>query len=508
MRILTKSQAKTLDKIAMDNFSIPGTTLMGNAGEQITNHIESILSGISSPKIGIVCGKGSNGGDGFSAGDLLHNLGFNITIYALMEPADIVGDSRVFHDRCVKNNISIFYSKSVPESKPNFDLMVDSIIGTGCEGELRSGLRPWVSWLNENPVTLSVDIPTGVSATTGRVAQYAVKANFTITMGSVKLGMALEPGKSYCGKIYSADIGFPSIEDNLDGRSYNLIEEKHIQSLIDPLAKTTHKYLQGKVLVLAGSSGMTGAAYLTSMAALRSGAGLVISFAPESLHNIYELKITEGMTIPCADKGKGYFALENFNTIMDRVDWCDVMVLGPGLGNNHETSLLVEQLVKHVKKPLVIDADGLRPFYKKLSQFSPYMNKAVLTPHIGELSNLIGKPSDEVSNDLPAAVETLMDDFPGILLAKFSPSLVAWQSKGYVNSTGNPGLATAGSGDVLSGMIASFIAQGMDPLNATNIGMYLHGKAGDQLASKLSQRGLISSDILNQIVTLLSDYES
>ncbi len=386
--------------------------------------------------------------------------------------------------------------------------MIDAILGIGFTGELKDELLLWTAWLNEDQITVSADIPTGVNANTGHVATGAVRAGQTITMGFEKLGMALEPGKSHSGSIHQEDIGFPNIIDDLEGRKWSVIQDDDIRSILHPLKKTTHKHVQGKVLVLAGSTGMTGAAYLTSIAALRSGAGLVITFAPESLHSVYERKITEGMTVPCGDDGKGYFTLSNYDTIMEKIAWCDTMVIGPGLGGNDDTALLVEKLVQHVNKPLVIDADGLRPFYGNEALFNSIKGNFIITPHLGEFSRLTGESVENVRTDYPKAIESFISDFNGVLLAKYSPSLVAWESKGCVNSTGNPGLATAGSGDVLTGIVASFIAQGMSTEDAAKLGMYIHGKAGDQLANAISQRGMIASDLLIHIGKVISDYES
>jgi NAD(P)H-hydrate epimerase len=205
-----------------------------------------------------------------------------------MTKNDVIGDSLVYHDKCVGDDIPILYSTALPKILPKFDLMIDAILGIGFTGELKDELLLWTAWLNEDQITVSADIPTGVNANTGHVATGAVRAGQTITMGFEKLGMALEPGKSHSGSIHQEDIGFPNIIDDLEGRKWSVIQDDDIRSILHPLKKTTHKHVQGKVLVLAGSTGMTGAAYLTSIAALRSGAGLVITFAPESLHSVYE----------------------------------------------------------------------------------------------------------------------------------------------------------------------------------------------------------------------------
>ncbi|MGY8751697.1 MAG: NAD(P)H-hydrate dehydratase [Fidelibacterota bacterium] len=288
---------------------------------------------------------------------------------------------------------------------------------------------------------------------------------------------------------------------------WSLLEDSQINSMIQNIELRSHKYNQGKVLILAGSVGMTGAAYLSTMSALRSGAGITKTFAPSSLNSIYEQKITEGMTIPCDDLGNGYFIEDNYDIIMNHIDWCDVIIIGPGLGSNLKTSRLVSKLIKVINKPIVIDADGFQPFYENLELFKKIKSKFVITPHLGEFSRLTGINNKLLEEDLPKNIDYFMNDFKGTLLLKNVPSFVASKSKGCVNSTGNPGLATAGSGDVLTGIIASFIAQGNSIEEAAKIGMYIHGKAGDELSHEISQHGLIASDLLNKVARVISNYE-
>ena len=508
MRLLTKEQSCKLDQIAIDEHKILGTTLMQNAGKNIATFVQSELIKTHNPKIGIVCGKGNNGGDGFAAGSILKDQGFIVSIYCLSHIKGLSTDSLFFHDLCIKKGISIFYENDLPQLLPNFDLMIDAIVGTGFSGELNQTLVPWIKWLNKCSLKISVDIPAGVNANTGKTSNIAVNADHTITMGSAKIGMMLEPGKSHCGLIHCVDIGLPKIFINKSSVQWSLLLDNHINSMIQKVEKSTHKYKQGKVLILAGSIGMTGAAFLSTMSALRSGAGITKTFAPHSLNSIYEQKITEGMTIPCDDLGNGFFIEENYDTIMSHIDWCDVMIIGPGLGSNSKTSNLVLKLIKQINKPIVIDADGFQPFYNNVKLFKEINSRFIITPHLGEFSKLTGIDNQTLKEDLPQNINLFMKDFPGTLLLKNAPSFVAWESKGCVNSTGNPGLATAGSGDVLTGIVAAFIAQGKSIEEAAKIGMFIHGKAGDELALEISQRGLIASDLLNKIAQVISDYES
>jgi hydroxyethylthiazole kinase-like uncharacterized protein yjeF len=507
MHLITRQQARVLDRLTMTEYGIAGKILMGNAGQKIAEFIRFQSVNLYEPRIGIVCGKGNNGGDGFATAKNLHNWGFRITVYSLVHYDEIKGDSVFYHDLCKNADIPIFYDIEPPITKPNFDLMVDGLLGIGFTGNIREELFPWIEWLNICDETISIDIPSGINANTGIADIYSVRANHSVTIGYPKLGMTIEPGKSCSGSIHSVDIGFPDILSNLDGRAWISIAESEVKSIIKPLHKSAHKHIQGKVLFIAGSKGMTGAAYLSTMGALRSGAGLTITCAPKSLNAIYEGKITEGMTVACEDKGCGYLSENNFDEIMKWVEWCNVLAIGPGLGKAKETENLVEKLVQAVQKPMVIDADGLRPFYNKMDLFSKIKNEFVITPHTGEMSKLLNVNADILCKDIPEAIEEIMRNFPGVLIAKFAPSLVAWGSKGAVNSTGNPGLATAGSGDVLTGVVASFIAQGFDVVDAAKVATYIHGKAGDQLAKSISQRGMVAGDILYKIGKVLREYE-
>ena len=507
MHLLTQNQAKELDNLSSSDYDISSDSLMKNAGKEAANFIISKFENMEPQKVAIVCGKGNNGGDGFATALHLNKSNHNVVIFSIFKSEFLSSSSSAFHDQCIDNKIEIFYDANPKDIESKFDIIVDAILGIGFSGELKDNLAPWIEWINKGDTIISLDIPTGVNGDTGTIASHIVNANITITMGKIKVGMLIQPGRAFCGDIYPVDIGFPSIIDKLNGRKWRQITEGDIKSKVIPLKADTHKYQQGKVLILAGSVGMTGAAYLSTMGALRSGVGLTMTCAPSSLNNIYEQKITEGMTLVCEDGGKGYFSKNNYDLIMENVEWCDAFIIGPGLGVYDEVFQLVNKLVKNVEKPMVIDADGLRVFNNNLNLFKEINSNTVITPHLGELSRLVDMKSEIVLNNLIDVIDNFMNDYSGVLMAKFSPSLVASNLKGYVNSTGNAGLATAGSGDVLTGIIASLIAQGYALDDAALIAMFVHGKAADQLAKSISQRGMIASDLLYKIGRIFSDYE-
>tara|TARA_Y100000748_G_scaffold98575_1_gene82131 strand:+ start:30 stop:1223 length:1194 start_codon:yes stop_codon:yes gene_type:complete len=394
-----------------------------------------------------------------------------------------------------------------PSKYDQSGLVLDSLLGIGFKGQLNKNIANWTNWINKFSVVLSCDIPTGIDSDTGKISIDSVKADYTIAMGFPKIGCIIEPGKSYSGQISSVDVGFPNKVNQLNGIKWNITTNEYIKNTLKPLVRDTHKYKQGKVLILAGSDGMTGAAYLATMGALRSGCGITKTFSPKSLKTIYERKITEGMTISCEDNGLGCFSDDNFNQIMDHVEWADVILIGPGLGKNNVTVELLKKLYKFINKPMVIDADGFSPFYDDISLINKLKNKYVMTPHIGELSNLFDVDSKELKNDLIGYIEKItMPEF-SVVIVKGAPSLISDGKYGYINTNGNPGLATAGTGDILSGVIASFISQGYNMLESTVISTYIHGYAADKKSQSISERGMIASDLLIEIGKKLSDYE-
>ena len=509
MKLLTQKQARELDRVAMKEYNIKGIQLMGSAGLAIADLAVKKTGDIHDPIIVILCGKGNNGGDGFAAALELDKNGFEVSVFCISTLEEITGDAKYFLDLCINGNMQIEFSGDLLDEGYGCDLIIDALLGTGVHGTVKESIIPWIEWINaKNCVVLSVDIPTGLQADSGIAEPVGVRADFTITMGCAKLGLAMRQGPFLAGEVHIADIGFPAeAVDKLSGLNWHKAMDESISCFLEPLEINTHKYKQGNVLVIAGSKGMTGAAALCSYGALRIGAGLVIAAAPSSLNNIYEKKITEGMTITCEDENAGYFSSKNCEEIMQRFDWADAIAIGPGLGPNEETIKFVEVLISAASKPLVIDADGLRPFMGNHNLFEEITVPFVITPHYGEFCRLTAADSKTIEGEFTSVVTDFMNDFSGILVAKNAPSCVFYKNDGIVNSTGNPALATAGTGDVLTGMIAGFIAQGLEPSNAAQTAVYIHGKAADLFCEKKGMRGMIASDLLNTIPTVLADYD-
>jgi len=506
MRLLTKKQARELDRIAIKKMGIPGVDLMGKAGSVVAEYAQNMIAGIHNPKVTIICGKGNNAGDGYKAALELQKVGVSLQIFIIPNKKDIRGDSLFYYEKCVKRNIDLTHSIEPPNQK--FDLIIDAILGTGFKGELRKPIIDFTKWINnQNSLVLSIDIPSGVNTNNGLTAQDAIIADSTVTMGMTKVGMMVDPGKSHCGEIIPIDIGFPDIYDQLPGMKFRTCEKDLAYQYLKIPNVVTYKHRQGKVLIIAGSRGMTGAAILAARGAIRSGAGLVTTIVPQSLNNIYETNIIEGLTVSCEDKGNGYFTEDNYSVIEKYFDWSDTILIGPGLGKNESTLKLVKKITSNYEKPIIIDADALSCFNENVELFNKINNDYIITPHHGELANLLNVEISTIKEKLIDYIQYIIDKIDGTIVAKNAPTIIANKNEVVVNSTGNQGLATGGTGDVLSGVIASFTAQKIPTNIAAELGVFIHGKAADLVAEKKGYRGLIASDLLDALPQAIMTYE-
>ena len=506
MRLLTKSQSKNLDKTSVNKYKIPESKLMHSAAKCIFDYIENHNNTLKKKlRILILCGKGNNGGDSICLANMLKEKGYDVHVHFLLEKNQISNLLLKHHDKYIELSGSISYGIEI-KKYDDFDFLVDGIIGIGFREILSQDLIDWVNWINHSDLfVLSVDIPSGLNADNGLASPIAVKANVTITFGYGKIGLYLADGRDHVGEIIIEDIGFPKkaldIKDNIDLKLFTAEEAKEI---ITKVPSNTYKQDRGKLLIIAGCSGMTGAAILSTYGALRAGAGVTITVCPSSLSNVYEKYILEGMTLSCKDNGKGYLSIDNYDEIMEKIEWADSLVIGPGLGLQKDTIRLVSKLVNTIDKPIVLDADGLAsfPFLKS------NLDNLVITPHLGEFSKILNIEKKILLNDFIQIVKRFMTEFAGVAIIKHVPVCVINGQKMSLNSTGNPGLATAGSGDVLSGVVASFISQNMNGYDACRLSSYFHGLAADNQIKHKGVRGLIASDLPLEIAKVINEYEN
>lgn len=514
MKIVTSSQMKKIDRIAIEEYKIPSLTLMENAGISVVNLIKRKFGCPEGKKIVIFCGKGNNGGDGFVVARLLHRLAAKVRVYLLGKIKEVKKDAKVNLERFKNLGNEIF---EITEEEDllleedylkNSDLIVDAILGTGATGELSELLRFTVEWINKfkKPV-ISIDIPTGVCSDTGKLLPVAIKSTYTVTMGLPKIGLVLFPGAEYAGEVEVADIGFPQELINDEKIVLNLITEKMVKEMFSPRKKDTHKGDYGKIFILAGSPGFTGAAYLCSQATIRAGAGLVTVGIPESLNEIMEVKLTEVMTKPLPETEEKTLSLKAEEEILKFMEKCDILAIGPGISQNPETQELVRRIILKSKIPVVIDADGINAIRENLDILKQIKVPVILTPHPGELSRLINKSIDEIKNQSISIVKNFLQEYKNTVIILKSARTIIGTPSGqiYVNTAGNPGMASGGSGDVLTGIIAALLGQKFSFENAAIAGVYLHALAGDLAKEKKGEISLIATDIIEEIPSVFKN---
>jgi hydroxyethylthiazole kinase-like uncharacterized protein yjeF len=480
---------------------------MENAGRGVVSAIEAHYGPVRGRSFLVVCGKGNNGGDGFVAARHLLVRGAGVTVACLAAPGSLPPDARAHFmalqaisrksAQLALKIIALRKPKQV-RNLPEADYIIDAVFGTGFHGSPEGIAGEVIRWMNgRRSVRISIDIPSGLNADTGEAARVAVKADFTVTMGKKKTGLLLGAGPSCTGMCALVDIGVPGESYPKSKSAAFLVQHEDIRLLLPRRPLNAHKYSVGKIFILAGSRGLTGAAAMTAQAAMRCGAGGVILGTPRGVYPILARKLTEVMVEPLAETPQGTAGLDALDAIQEHLRWADVVVVGPGLSRNPETQRLVVAIVRSCDKPMLVDADGLNAIAGDITVLKRRNSaELILTPHVGEFSRLARlSPGEIAANPIGAAMQ-FARRYGCTLVLKGAPSVTAAPDGSVVvNATGNPGMATAGSGDVLSGIIAALRGQGLCAAEAAYGGVYLHGLAGDLAAAKFTQMGMMAMDI-------------
>lgn len=501
MEIVTASQMRRVDERTIHAVGIPGTVLMERAGlmacQAVLQYVEEQEWG--DPFISILVGKGNNGGDGLVLARLLAEEGFSLQILLMGPPQDFSGEAAV-NWKIVENlKLDVLQIESTvdllsPLSKST--LLIDALLGTGLTGPVRGLYREVIQELRGWDIpTISLDIPSGIQADSGEILGCCVQAQLTVTFALPKLGHFLYPGASYVGNLKVVDIGIPQQVISQEGIRRFLLHSSHLPFSLPQPPQDCHKGSRGHLLLFAGSTGMTGAAALAALAALRGGCGLVTLGIPSSLNSILEAKLTEIMTIPLPEGAPGALGSSALQVLAERLPHFQGIALGPGLGQHPDTGQLVQEILQ-LPLPLVLDADGIN-LLPHPSLLKAREAPTILTPHPGELARLLSLSNEEVSARRMAITEETAARYGVFLVLKGVPTVVSDGETTWVNTTGNPGMATAGSGDVLTGLIASLLVQGLPPLPAACLGVYLHGLAGDRGALKLGENALMAGDLID-----------
>ena len=505
--VATAKEMQFCDRTAITKFGIPSILLMENAGRSVADFVEREIGSVSGKLIYVFCGKGNNGGDGFVVARHLYNRGARVSVFLMARGAQLKGDPRtnfrILQGINKQDRSSILQLvESVTASRvsrhPSPDVIIDALFGTGFSGGVRGEYEKVVRSMNEsNAKVIAVDIPSGVDADNGIVENVAVTADVTVTMGLRKIGLLVHRGRESSGRVHVADIEIPKIVYQRSGIRTWYVQQTDVRRMLPRRPPNAHKHSVGKILVLAGSRGLTGAAVMSCNSAMRAGAGAVVLGIPKSLLPVVSKKLTEVMPNPLEETEEQSVSRKAIPEINRFVSWSDIVVLGPGLGRNKETEEAILELIETIKKPLLIDADGLNALAIDPIIVKKRKAETVLTPHAGELSRITKLPTEEIEKDRVGLARSESKALGSYLVLKGSPTVVGTPSGDvFINSKGNPGMATAGAGDVLTGTIAALWGQHISAAEASICGVYLHGLAGDLAKEKYGEMGLTATDII------------
>lgn len=507
--IVTSSEMKSLDLLAAKKFTIPLILLMENAGQEIARSVVEYLDShkITNPKVLIVAGPGNNGGDGLVvARHLLNSCDKISLILLILTKHTYQGDAKINYDIITKiaksdNRIIIIKNKLNMIITQRYDIVIDGIFGTGFKGIPQDMYKKAIELINQTSgYKIAIDIPSGVNGDNGAVEGLAVQSDCVITMGLLKRGHVLYPGKSYCGPLKIANLGIAY--NKLFKVNTFLLDRDYISANLPKRRPDGHKGTFGSVLVVAGGKGYSGAACLTSLGALVSGAGLVRLCYPENISTAVEKKLTEVIKLPLPTTINGTLAISGFNQIKKIASNSTVLAIGPGVTTNKETKELIQKVIKSSDLPMVIDADGLNNISLDFLLKIPKQKRLniVITPHPGEFSRLFNIPVDVINENRIDITREWTKKLSIIIALKGTPTVIGVPDGNvYINPTGNSGLAKGGSGDVLTGMIAGFIAQGASSINAACLGVYLHGLSADLAVKTKTEYSLTATDLIKTL---------
>jgi len=506
MKVVTAKEMRDIDAKTVQEFGISSLVLMERAGLAVSLRIRELFG---RKKIVVISGSGNNGGDGLVTARHLHNDGWDVNVFLTSAPGDLSREAKVQYKAAEKFGVSIQPIEEIfvhhPSILSRHALIIDAIFGTGLSKPVTGTLADVISLINKTGLpVVSVDIPSGVSSDNGQAMGNAVKASCTVTFGLPKRGHLLYPGAALSGKLCVEDIGFPHMLTTSADMNIEYPEKAYVSSLIPVRDTYSHKGHYGHVLIVAGSRGKTGAARMAAKACLRTGAGLVTVGIPESLAGVFQSCFTEEMTLVLPDKGNGMLSSGASHAIIDFIHTtAHVLAIGPGTGVSKDTTKILQDIIRESSCPIVIDADGINSLRGKKKILRHANVPLILTPHPGEMAKLLhdsGMETSDIEKDRINTSLSFAKETNTYLVLKGVPTVIAApDGRAFINPTGNPGMASAGAGDVLTGMILGLLGQNRDPLHACILGVYLHGLAGDIAASQKGQHSLIATDIIESI---------
>ncbi len=507
MKVLTSAQMRALDQKAIEELGIIGPVLMENAGLEIVRAILERFPDVSREKILIVAGKGNNGGDGFVVARHLFNRGCRPEVVLLAHLDEIKGDAGLNLTMIDRMGVSITEAPSPEaweEQKPKLEaatLLVDAILGTGLTKPAKGFYAQILEDLNRTSAyKVAVDIPSGLSSDSFQLVGTCFKADLTVTMAAPKIAHIFAPADEWVGELVVADISMPPFVFEDDDLKLEMVETQRIAPLFQKRSRDSHKGTYGHTLIISGSVGKAGAAGMAGKAALKMGAGLVTVGTPQSCLPMVARSMLELMTEPLAETPEGTLDVQAGERILELLRGKDALMLGPGISTHESTTSLILNLLPQVNIPMVIDADGLNILAEKPQILKEVRVPVVLTPHPGEFGRLLGISTQQVVAEKLELVPQFAREYGVYLVLKGYRTLTAApDGRVFINPTGNPGLATGGTGDVLSGMLVSMLIQGENILDAILASVYIHGLSGDLAAHRYGEKSLVAGNIITYL---------
>lgn len=504
LKVVTPAQMQEIDREAILKLGIPSIKLMENAGKKVSKVAREMTDSGSS--ISICCGGGNNGGDGFVAARYLDKE-YKVKVFLfsdkLSKDADrnykILKKEKV---SCIPITNREAFNKCKKEIS-SANLLIDALIGTGLKGEVRGLLKTVISFINSTDIpVLSVDCPSGLAQDVNLNINNCIKATSTVTMALPKRDLVIYPQAKFAGSVYIVDIGIPTELLTQKKFKTSLISREFVLSLLaSPRKPDSHKGDFGHVLVIAGSRNTPGASVLTARGTLRSGAGLVTLAIPESIHSIVATKLTESMTLPLSETEEGSLSLKAEEKILGFIaQKADVVAIGPGISLNEETGNLARNILLRAEKPVVIDADCITHLSKTLNVIKQREFPTVITPHPGEMSRLVRLSPNEINKKRVEVARKFSSQYKVFAVLKGASTVIGSPAgEIFINTTGNSAMSSGGMGDVLTGLIAGYMAQKFSPLQASILSVYIHGLAGDYLKEEIGERGILAGDLVDAV---------
>ena len=499
MKVSRVNEMRCMDRFAVEKLDIPEEILMENAGQASASVLAREV-GINTKKFVVFCGVGNNGGDGLVVARKIHSNGGQVKVFIIGDPEKFKGAAKTNWNMISKLPVEVRNIKSIEEVRRDVlhcHAIVDALFGTGFDREAVGLYREVIQLINESgKQVLSLDIPSGVHGDTGEVMGVAVKADYTVTFGLPKIGNMLYPGYDLGGKLYVTHISFPPSLHNGDAIKVQINDYVKLP----PRQKDVYKGRMGEVLFIAGAASYFGAPYFSALSFLKAGGGYARLAAPVSITPFIATKGSEIVFVPQKETKAGSLALENRDSLVELSEKMDMVVIGPGLSLDAETQQLVRELVRTIKKPILIDGDGITAIANELEMIRERKGETILTPHLGEMARIAKKSAGEISRQKIDILQLTAMSLHAIIVLKGAHSLIGYpDERVFINLSGNPGMATAGSGDVLTGTIAAMFGLGLSLEDAVRKGVFIHGFSGDLAAADKGEDGITAQDILDYL---------